>query len=95
MKSAKSSSHAAWPFTNASRASRRAGAAFFSKAAQALARRGAFHSMTAPKSTSRSGKSGRFFRSAGERRPSSRRRSSETSRGLPAKAEKHWYGESP
>ena len=36
-----------------------------------------------------------FFRSAAASRPSSRRRSSETSRGLPANAEKHWYGESP
>ncbi len=95
MKSAKSWSQAAWPCTNASRASRRFAPAFRSKAANAFASSGRLNSMTGPKSTSPAGKAAPFFRSAAETRPSSWRRSSETRSGLPAKAEKHWYGESP
>ena len=95
MNRAKSWSQDACSLVKAWRASRRGGGAFFSKAAKAFARSGRLNSITGPKSTSRSGKPGPFFRSEAASRPSSHRRSRETSRGLPANAEKHWYGESP
>ena len=95
MNSAKSGSHDACPLRKASKASRRAGRALFSKAANARASRGRLYSITGPKSTLRSGNCGRFFSSAALSSPSSHSRSRLTSSGLPAKAEKHWYGESP
>ena len=76
-------------------ASTRGAPPFFSNAANARARIGRLKPITAPKSTSSSGKDGALARSAADTRPSSRSRSRLTSSGLPANAEKHWYGESP
>ena len=70
--------------------------AFCSKAANALASSGRLNSMTGPKSTSRSGKAGaRLEVRGGDEALVAQRGRGETSSGLPAKAEKHWYGESP
>ena len=91
MKRAKSSSQAAWSRTKASNVCRRAGRAFFSKAAKARARSGRFHSMTAPEVHLPLREVGPLLQVGGRDQPFLLQPlRGETRRGFPAKAEKHW-----
>src|SRR5580658_3098279 len=94
MKSANSSSHGV-DQQNSLNAARSSLDAFVIKRSAARVSRGSLYREAASKSTASSGNSGGLAKSASVSRPRSRKSSRLSSSGLPANAEKHWYGESP